>query len=84
MGFWENVGKFTSAIAMVAAAQQEAQRLIGLSEPVARRQLKSASRSANDDQWRSLISALDNLASTESGDKADLAARLAEYAETLV
>ncbi|HEV2346332.1 MAG TPA: hypothetical protein VGS97_19690 [Actinocrinis sp.] len=83
MGFFSGVFSTLNAIGKYSMAQDEAKRLVGLSEIVACRQLKVASTKADADEWKYLISALDQLSTSESGQTANFAALLAQYAENL-
>jgi hypothetical protein len=90
MGFTDGVKKTLGAINDVAVTysklqqgQQEASRVLGMSEPVARREVKRLSETLDSDVWRVMVSQFDNIAQDDSGRRADMAARLAEYAESL-
>jgi hypothetical protein len=72
-----------SALVKMDRAKEEASRVLGMSEPVARRELKRLSKTLDSDMWRLLIGQLDDIAHNDSGRRADVAARLAEYAESL-
>lgn len=76
-------GELGIALAKVQRAEQEANRVLGMSEPVARRELKGMSERLDDDVWRAIIITFDQIAKDDSGRRADMAARLAEYAESL-
>lgn len=83
MGFWSGVFKTLDAVGKAGIAHDEAERLAAQSPAVARRQLVLASRDADDDRWHFLINALDQIARTSTGKKAEFAAALAEYGESL-
>lgn len=84
MGFWDSTKKFLSEASANMEATQEAERLLALGETVAYRQLKVSSRNGVDrDKQRRLIDAFDRISRSESGEKATLAAKLADYAEGL-
>jgi hypothetical protein len=65
------------------AAQQKAEHLLELSSAVARRELKAASGEEFEGHMDILVEALDNIARTDDGRRAEFAAELAEYAESL-
>jgi hypothetical protein len=72
-----------TALANANRAKEEASRLLGMSEPVARRELKTMSQTMDSEIWQLMVAQLDDIAKTDSGRRADIAARLAEYAESL-
>ena len=89
MGFTDGVKKTLKGLNDVAGAyskvqqgEQEASRVLGMSEPVARRELKRLSGTLDSDVWRVMVNQFDNIAQNDSGRRADMAARLAEYAES--
>jgi len=81
---WDTLGEVADALAKSQRAEQEASRLLGMSEPVARRELKRMSETLDSDVWRLMIGQFDTIAQNDSGRRADMAARLAEYAESLL
>jgi hypothetical protein len=72
-----------SALVKIENAKKEASRLLGMSKPVARRELKNLSTTLDSDDWDMLVNALDEVARSDSGRRADMAAELAEYGESL-
>jgi hypothetical protein len=54
-----------------------------MSKPVARRELKNLSATLGSDEWDLLLNQLDEIARSDSGRRADMAAELAEYGESL-
>jgi hypothetical protein len=84
MGFWDGIGKAAGEVALNYAATQEANRLLDLGKALARRELKRTSKDADQEGWQRLINMLDGLARANDGERSELAAELAEYAETLL
>ncbi|WP_156217197.1 hypothetical protein [Actinomadura litoris] len=87
MGFLENAGKAIGALGRAIgdyeAARNQAQYLLTMSEDQAKLRLHERAREDRDPVI--LISrALKEIARTDSGDRADLAARLALFADGLV
>jgi hypothetical protein len=80
---FDTVTEVGSALVKLENAKKEASRLLGMSKPVARRELKSLSQTLDSDEWRLLLSQLDDIARSDSGRRADMAAELAEYGESL-
>ncbi|MBV9795066.1 MAG: hypothetical protein JO016_14145 [Actinobacteria bacterium] len=80
---WDTLNDAAEALAKSQQAEREASRLLGMSEPVARRELKSLSQTLDSDVWQLMINQFDTIAKEDSGRRADVAARLAEYAEEL-
>ena len=77
------LGEVADALAKSQRAEQEASRVLGMSEPVARRELKRLSQTLDSDVWQMMVHQFDSIAEGDSGRRADMAARLAEYAESL-
>lgn len=77
------VDEMATALAKSQRGEQEASRVLGMSEPVARRELKRLSQTLDPDVWRAMLYHFDKIAQNDSGRRADMAARLAEYAESL-
>jgi hypothetical protein len=89
MGFKDGVRKtfvaineMADALAKSQRAEQEASRVLGMSEPVARRELKRLSQTLDPDVWQLMSHQFDQVAQNDSGRRADMAARLAEYVES--
>jgi hypothetical protein len=70
--------------AELAAADRVAKEVVTLSRNVARRRLKEVSSAMNETQMQWIVATLDGIAKREQGEKAELAAELAEYAESLL
>jgi hypothetical protein len=77
------VTEIGSALVKIDNAKKEASRLLGMSKPVARRELKNLSATLGSDEWDLLLNQLDEIARSDSGRRADMAAELAEYGESL-
>ena len=77
------VTEIGSALVKIDNAKKEASRLLGMSKPVARRELKNLSGTLGSDEWDLLLNQLDEIARSDSGRRADMAAELAEYGESL-
>jgi hypothetical protein len=77
------VTEIGSALVKIDNAKKEASRLLGMSKPVARRELKNLSATLGSDDWDLLLNQLDEIARSDSGRRADMAAELAEYGESL-
>lgn len=84
MGFWDDMKDALKDGALEVLALKEAERLLELSAPVARRDLKRTASSWDEASMRRLIGAFDRVAAAEPGARADQAAALAEYAESLI
>lgn len=87
MSGWEKLGKALGSLATGAAVNLEAQRLVGLGRSQARREIKSHANSWGSDGMRDLVFQLDFIAkalSSSDRENADLAAELAEYAESFI
>jgi hypothetical protein len=67
------------------AADEEAERLCEMSESVAKRQVQVKARNSDTGRFDlgDLIDALDRVSQQSYGEKADLAAELARYGDTL-
>jgi hypothetical protein len=83
MGFWKGLGDLAKIGINVAAGQAEAERILGMNETVARRQVELAARRHGDMEWASLVVGLDHFARVSYGRKAELAAELASYADSI-
>jgi hypothetical protein len=83
MGFWKGLGEIGMALASISAGQAEAERLLGLNNSVARRQVELAARSYEDTQWKALVIGFDHFAKEGRSSKAAMAAELASYADSL-
>jgi hypothetical protein len=83
MGFWKSLGEFGMTLAAISAGQNEAERLLGLNNSVARRQVELAARGYEDMQWKALVIGLDHFAKEGHGSRAAMAAELASYADSL-
>ncbi|WP_242908390.1 hypothetical protein [Actinomadura terrae] len=87
MGFLENAGKTIGALARAIgdyeAARQQAEYLLTMSEDQAKLRLHEKARQ-DQDSVILLSRALKEIARSNSGDRADLAARLALFADGLV
>lgn len=75
-------GKFLKGATDYLLASADVDKLLALSPAVARRDLKTQSR--EEAHLRLMVGVLDGIARTGEGDKAERAAGLAEYIETLL
>lgn len=84
-GTFKALDQMAGALAAIRAAEEEAEHLCRQSKAVARRQVQVAARNSDTARFTlgDLINALDKISRESNGEKADFAAELAEYAETL-
>jgi hypothetical protein len=83
MGFWKDLGDIGMALGRISVGQAEAERLLGLNNSVARRQVELAARNYEDMQWRALVIGFDHFAEEGRSSRAAMAAELASYADSL-
>jgi len=84
MSGWKD---FLGGLVTGAAVAMEASRLVGLGRSQARREIKSHADSWGSDSMQELVTQLDFISKTLSSsdrENADVAADLAEYAESLI
>jgi hypothetical protein len=83
MGFWKGLGDIAKVGIHIAAGQAEAERILGLDERVAQRQVELAARRDSDLEWSALVVGFDHFAREGYGSKASMAAGLASYADSI-
>jgi hypothetical protein len=85
MGFWDELrDKVLVPAGQVYVANKEVDRILEFGRNVARRELKHSAAERDDDGIQLLINRLDEIAKDTDDERAELAAELAEYAESLL
>jgi hypothetical protein len=83
MGLWKGLGETGKALLDILAGREEADKILGLNNSVARRQVELAARSHDDAKWKALVIGFDHFAGEGHSSKAAMAAELASYADSL-